>query len=109
MLKTEVRDNGRHVRAEPEEPGRLDRVRRDDFRRGCALRAAVQRDQEKGRRRRVLPLRLPHPPDRQHAPYTILVGNSVPARGTICRMCLIFTHYLVIYLNILVHNILTCF
>jgi len=73
MLEVEARDDGRHVRTESEESSRLDRVRRDDLRRGCALRAAVQGDQEKGGRRGIFSLRLPHPSDRQHAPYIILV------------------------------------
>lgn len=73
MLEAAVSNDGRYVRAELDERGRLDRVRRDDLRRGRALRAAVQGDQEERGRRRVLPLRLPYPPNRQHASYTILV------------------------------------
>lgn len=91
MLDAEIRDHGRHVRAEPEKPGRLDRVRRDDFWRCRALRAAVQGDQAEGGRRGVLPLRLPHSPHCQHAPHIILVSA-----GSICQM-----HILILFQHIL--------
>lgn len=49
MLETKARDDGRHVRAEPEESSRLDRILCVGLRRGCTLRTAVQGNQKEGR------------------------------------------------------------
>jgi len=49
MLETKAYDDGRHVRVEPEESSRLDRILCIDLWRSCTLCTAIQGNQKEGR------------------------------------------------------------